>query len=1141
MGFSTLGTLGEVAVDVGIDTSDLKTGLDTAAAQARAAGAEIATAMSAGANGAGGMAKSTEELVAANQAAVASTQSMSEKLREFGGSLLQTGVAVSMLGIPLGELGLKSIQTAGMFEQAQIAFTTLLGSASKAQDFLKKLVEFAIATPFEIPGLMDASKRLLAMGFSIDQLLPMLRTLGDAVSAVGAGDAGIKRITLAFGEMQARGTVAMKEMNQLAMLGIPAMDILAKKLDMTHAELMSAIKKRTIDAATAIPLLLEGLNEKFGGMMQAQATTLLGMWSNVADALTKTLNAIGQQILPFAKGFVDQMYVVLSGVQSLAEMFGRLPEPVKVFILSLAGITAIAGPLLVAIGGISLALAGVASEVIVATGGIALIIPALAALWNWVSQYMPEIKAIWDEVFTDMSDFGRWGWDKIQEAWTGISTTFSNLASIILPPLKLAFEAILAVVVLMAAPLVVVAEGMIRLTQISFDDTVQAVKSIYNSWVQWANFAPTLEAIWGSLKNFAVATFSAIWDGLMRIAGPAIQPIIEDWSLIKTTLIAIWSGIWAAVGVIWGGLTQSILDLWNAIKTAAIATWSFITDQIKAFLAAANQIPGLGNLLNADFQSIAAGARTAADAHKQLAQSTTPLPNILGTMKQALGELGQQHDAVEPKVRKHAQTTKDYSDVITQATPPTLDFSAAVATAQKAFDAYMTSVTKGDLKQALDDLDRSMRGLTGDTTGWGEKLASIPPVMNAVYTAGSNTKAMLDQYTSGLKTLGLTLVDTAETKAKKLTDAFNAILTSGQATPQILYQAWDQYRAKFVDAMREMAKEADLRTDDIATFFRKKWAGIAADSTNLFVSLDKDLNNLGDIFASKFDMRGKSMKSVMDQIAYAMQQTWRQVLTDIEKQFAKMIGDMLGSVVQFVEQGIKKELIGSMTQFDSKLSDVDTHLGDMIVKLTGGQLKSAVGAGANDAASKGAGGIAGASASIQGLIPALGLVVQAIDAVFSALSYFQGRRVEQDVGRIEVTTRGILNNTGYTADNTNSLLSTLQDVRQAVEQTNTAIVQALPWWSSSLDKLTDIADWSHQSLMELMQIHTILGSSGVVTSSGGNGGGATGGGNLSSLAGTGVTTVIEQIIIQYKYGTGDDIVDQLISTLEARGIHLVGG
>ena len=75
-------------------------------------------------------------------------------------------------------------------EQAQIGFSTMLGSAQRAKRFLDDVAAFAAKTPFEFPDLLDASKRMLAYGFAAEDVLPTMEAVGNA-TAVGLGSQGI--------------------------------------------------------------------------------------------------------------------------------------------------------------------------------------------------------------------------------------------------------------------------------------------------------------------------------------------------------------------------------------------------------------------------------------------------------------------------------------------------------------------------------------------------------------------------------------------------------------------------------------------------------------------------------------------------------------------------------------------------------------------------------------------------------------------------------------------------------------------------------------------------------------------------------------------------------------------------------------
>lgn len=205
------------------------------------------------------------------------------------------GAALAALAGPaLAAFGaMKSIGLAASLERDTIAFETMLGSAEKAQSFLKGLQAFAAATPFEFTELVDASRRLMALGFDAENVVPVLRTVGDATAALGLGSQGIDRITLALGQMRSKGKVSAQEINQLAEAGIPAWEMIAKRIGVSIPEAMKMAENGAISAGTGINAVLEGMSSRFGGGMEKQSKTVLGLWSTMRDNIGFIMTDIG--------------------------------------------------------------------------------------------------------------------------------------------------------------------------------------------------------------------------------------------------------------------------------------------------------------------------------------------------------------------------------------------------------------------------------------------------------------------------------------------------------------------------------------------------------------------------------------------------------------------------------------------------------------------------------------------------------------------------------------------------------------------------------------------------------------------------------------------------------------------------------
>src|SRR5574340_475058 len=234
-----------------------------------------------------------QQLGQAQQHAGALNSAMSTMAGVLGGMAIYTGIA--SIGQGLASAVRTGMQFNSTLQQASLAFETMLGSMDLAQAHMQELRAFAKETPFSFTGLVEQSKRLQAYGFEAERVIPILRTLTDATAAMGGGEASINRVTLALGQMQARGKVATQEMNQLTEVGIPAWDMLAEKLGVTRAKLQEMVESGAVPAQQAIDALLTGMEDRFGGLGVKMAGTWAGVMNNLGDV---TEQIFGQVVEP---------------------------------------------------------------------------------------------------------------------------------------------------------------------------------------------------------------------------------------------------------------------------------------------------------------------------------------------------------------------------------------------------------------------------------------------------------------------------------------------------------------------------------------------------------------------------------------------------------------------------------------------------------------------------------------------------------------------------------------------------------------------------------------------------------------------------------------------------------------------------
>lgn len=211
------------------------------------------------------------------------------------------------------------IKSSASLEQTTTAFTSLLGSASKAQTLLVQLQQFSASTPFDFQSVAHYAQQFLSMhdsvGLAQQQLLPFLTTIGDLASATGASTDNISNAILAISQMGSVGKVQAGNLIQVAQAfpGFNAVAAIANQLGETSAQVMKDMAAGTLDAATAVPALVRGMQQFRGaaGAMVAQSETLNGILSTFGDTARISLTNAFKPVIPVVKDTVNQLTPIL--------------------------------------------------------------------------------------------------------------------------------------------------------------------------------------------------------------------------------------------------------------------------------------------------------------------------------------------------------------------------------------------------------------------------------------------------------------------------------------------------------------------------------------------------------------------------------------------------------------------------------------------------------------------------------------------------------------------------------------------------------------------------------------------------------------------------------------------------------------
>src|SRR5699024_2583254 len=107
----------------------------------------------------------------------------------------------------LGDVFSQGIEFHAFKQASEVAFTTFLGDAELAKQYMDDMYAFALTTPFAYPDLLESSRNLIAFGIQAENTFPIMQAIGDAVAAVGGSNAEMQSMADIFGVIQSQGRI----------------------------------------------------------------------------------------------------------------------------------------------------------------------------------------------------------------------------------------------------------------------------------------------------------------------------------------------------------------------------------------------------------------------------------------------------------------------------------------------------------------------------------------------------------------------------------------------------------------------------------------------------------------------------------------------------------------------------------------------------------------------------------------------------------------------------------------------------------------------------------------------------------------------------------------------------------------------
>lgn len=250
-------------------------------------------------------------------------RSTADKIEESGMSIedmfsrLTKAAAAFGAGFSATEFVKQIALVRGEFQQLEVAFTTMLGGSQEAaNDLMQQMVKLAATTPFDLQGVADGARQLLAYGENVNNITDDLTRLGNIAAGLSQplGD-----LVYLYGTTMTQGRLYTQDLNQFVGRGIPMIRELAKQMGVAEDEVRNLVTEGKIGFPEVQKVIQSLTNEggMFYNLMQEQSKTITGQISNIEDSFSVMLNNIGKS----NEGIIND---ALSGVSYLIDNYEKI-------------------------------------------------------------------------------------------------------------------------------------------------------------------------------------------------------------------------------------------------------------------------------------------------------------------------------------------------------------------------------------------------------------------------------------------------------------------------------------------------------------------------------------------------------------------------------------------------------------------------------------------------------------------------------------------------------------------------------------------------------------------------------------------------------------------------------------------------
>lgn len=318
------------------------------------------------------------------------------------------------------------------------------------------------------------------------------------------------------------------------------------------------------------------------GLAKQEASSFGMQMKLLKESIGETVGQLGSALLPILEPIVKKFQEVTEKVSEWVKENPKLAQAILMVVGGLGLFLAVVGPLVAAVGLITMGIAGLSAvswPVVGAVAAITAVIVGLVAAGIYLYTHWEEVKAkaieIWDAIKEGVSNAVSALGDFISATWDGIKAFLSTCWELIKSAANTVWNGIKTVISTAINIIKTIITTVFNAIKLYITTVFNAIKLVATT--VWNAIKTVITTVVNGIKTIITTVFNAVKNTITTVFNTIKSLTTSVWNGIKTVINSACNTVKSTVSNVFNGLKNTVKNALDSVYNTAKGIWNKVT------------------------------------------------------------------------------------------------------------------------------------------------------------------------------------------------------------------------------------------------------------------------------------------------------------------------------------------------------------------------------------------------------------------------------------------------------------------------------------------------------------------------------------------------------------------------------------